>query len=320
MKTNIEKFLLCFAVLTTFSAADVCAAFWQQDENKGIQAVEYLKKRPTAKISGGRNYSQASGKKPPASAAKRFYRPVKSKKTKPPPKVSANLTETAQIGFTMWRVKSDAAENESKGIVEVDLQKSERAEIEPTLHVGETFRLGVEPLSHNGFLYIVNREKFADGSYGTPTLLFPTLSSRGGNNFVRAGVLSFLPAYGKVFKIAPAEEKKQIAEELIIIVSPKLLIDPQTLRPSAISLAPAQIGEWLALWQVEDFQAMELVDGAKEFMTAAEEFAWREQSKKIVEVTPTLTQTDAPPHIVYQMKIKRGTPALIIVTLPIKAV
>jgi hypothetical protein len=313
------KPLFCFALAALFFSfsENSYSRNFQQDQSKGIQAEEYLNKRPVRRSSSNKSFRGGTASIPKP-ARKRYYKIVKSNKPKPGPKPAAKQFETARLGFTMWRVNPEVAENESKGVTEVDLQKSERAGAE-TLKVGDHFRIGVESLSHNGYLYVINREKFADGSYGRPTLIFPTLSSRGGYNQVQAGILTMLPtSYGYAYRIDPPKEGKQIAEELIIIVSPKILINPGLLQSKAIQVSSDLVGQWLNQYRTEDFQIAELVDGAQEVMTTAEQLAWKEQSKGITEVATTLTQEDVPPHVVYQMKIKRGNPVVTIVTLPIK--
>ncbi|MCY7376836.1 MAG: DUF4384 domain-containing protein [Pyrinomonadaceae bacterium] len=220
------KLLYFFSLLTLFYTNSVNASGFVQDEEKGIQAVEYLKKRPTPpKITDAR-YTAVN-----RPAVKRYYRVVKPAKNKPAPtKPTVNkpskTSETALLGLTMWRFQTASGADDTKGFTEVNpqtgkRQTAERLESETVLPIGDLIRIGIESLSHDGYLYVVEREKYADGSYGQGTLVFPTARTRGGNNFVRAGVLTFIPAPPNYFQITADTEKKQAAEELIIIVSPK---------------------------------------------------------------------------------------------------
>ncbi|MCY7376837.1 MAG: hypothetical protein LH472_12830 [Pyrinomonadaceae bacterium] len=63
---------------------------------------------------------------------------------------------------------------------------------------------------------------------------------------------------------------------------------------------------------------IEQIGSVGETMTEAEQSAGRTEEKGLTEVTPTLSQDDAPPQTIYQMTIKRGNPAITTVTLPIK--
>ena len=318
------KIVLFFSFVMTFQlySLNIYGKCFQQDESKGIQAEEYVKKRPAAKkLTGNKSYSPARNESQARPVKKRYYRAVKQKPNVKPEKPMDKTTENALLGFTLWRFQPASDEDQSKGLTEVSpqtgkLQKSARLEVGTPLAVGDQIRIGIESLSHDGYLYIVEREKYADGSYGAANLVFPTLRSRGGNNFVRAGVLTSIPASTN-FEITRDTERRQTAEELIIIVSPKILIDPSLLQLNQIKIPTDQLTGWLKQWKVEEFRR-ELIDSVGQSMTAVEQFAGQEQAKGLKEVTTTLTQDDEPPQTVFQMNIKRGMPLIATVTLQIK--
>ncbi len=312
--------LLLFGLMTIFyfGSAEICAA--QEDETKSLRARGFLKNRPAQTPAGNKPFTPVKSPKPPVK--ERVYKYVKTKKAGKAARPAAKTMEAASLGFTMWRLPFVADdEDESKGLTEVNPQgkkmRAERLATGTSLPIGETLRIGVESLSHNGYLYIINREKFADGTYGVAKLVFPTLNSRGGNNFVRAGILTFVPAPPNYFQIDSRTDKKQIAEELTIIVSPKPLIGARLLRENAIDVSTDQLTEWIKLWETDEIQR-ELEDGLGETMSFAEQTAGIDQSKGLTEVAPTLTQTDAPPYTVFDMKIKRGSPILTRVLLELK--
>lgn len=316
--------LLFFGLMMTFQLCNlnIYGKCFQQDESKSIKAVEFLNKRPAAKKStGNKPYSSKSTRDQAIPAKKRYYRAVNRKNAAKPEKPTDNTTENALLGFTLWQVQTASDEDESKGLTEVDrqtgkLQKSSRLEINSPLAVGDQIRFAVESLSHDGYLYIIEREKYADGSYGAANLIFPTLLTRGGNNFVKAGVLTFIPAATK-FEITRDTERKQTAEELIIIVSPNILVNPSLLQIDQIELSTEQVIGWLKQWKVDETQ-LEQIGGVGQTMTAAEQSAGKEQAKGLKEVTKTLTQEDEPPQTIFQMNIKRGMPLIATVTLNIK--
>lgn len=316
-------FLLGLTMIFHFGNLNADGRYVQQDESKSIRAREYVKKRPTApKIT--KPYIETSVKNQPNPPKERYYRFIKAKRTvkKAAKKPPVKTMEAASLGFTMWRLPTVADDgDESKGLTEISPEgnrmRAERLATGTILPVGETLRIGIEPLSHNGYLYIINREKFADGTYGVAKLVFPTLNSRGGNNFVRAGILTFVPAPPNYFEITKRTDRKQTAEELTIIVSPKPLIDPALLQESAINVSTDRLMEWVKLWETDEVQR-ELDGGIGQTMTFAEQTAGKDQSKGLTEVTPSLTQDDALPQTVFDMKIKRGNPLLTRVTLEIK--
>ena len=80
-------------------------------------------------------------------------------------------TEYAQVGVTILRVDN----GHSKGIdQEGEEQTVERLDTNAPYTNGDTIRLTVESPS-TGYMYIVDQEQYADGSYGHAMLVFPTL-------------------------------------------------------------------------------------------------------------------------------------------------
>ena len=56
--------------------------------------------------------------------------------------------------------------------------------------------LNTEPgaLSDRAYLYVIDREQYADGTQGEPYLIFPTTRTRGGDNSVKAGRVMEIPS------------------------------------------------------------------------------------------------------------------------------
>ena len=69
----------------------------------------------------------------------------------------------------------------------------ERIEVDTPLKVNDRVRLSVES-PRDGYLYVIDREQYADGSLGDAYLIFPTRRTRGGDNRVRPGKLIDIPA------------------------------------------------------------------------------------------------------------------------------
>jgi hypothetical protein len=91
----------------------------------------------------------------------------------------------------------------------------ERIEAATPLNVGDRVRITVES-PRSGFLYIIDREQYIDGSFGEPMLIFPTLKTRGGDNRVMPGKLIDIPAQEdqySYFTAQPAGSRRdQVAE------------------------------------------------------------------------------------------------------------
>ena len=60
---------------------------------------------------------------------------------------------------------------------------------------GQRVRVSIEA-PRAGYLYVINREQYADGTMSEPYLIFPTLRTRGGDNAVKAGRVVEIPDQG----------------------------------------------------------------------------------------------------------------------------
>ena len=214
--------------------------------------------------------------------------------------------EYARVGVTIWRLQIDG----SKGFDQVgeEFQTLEQVEADTPLAIGSNVRLGIESLSHDGYLYIVNREQFTVDSYGTPRLIFPTKRTRDGNNRVRMNERVLIPRRPSYFRIRPSSTgKEQIGEVLTIIVSPTPLKLPASLGEQPMILSEELFKEWESLWSVP-FDQLEMEGGARETVRTKD-------LSQIGEEAQQLFDGDPEPQTVYRALIKRGSPLLVTVPL-----
>ena len=112
-------------------------------------------------------------------------------------------------------------------------------------------RLSIE-LPRTGYLYVIDREQYADGTMSEPYLIFPTdLTS--GENRVTAGRVVEIPnqsddhAYFEVHSLREAGQSPQIAEALTVLVMPAPLKDLPKRAPgddAPLQLTKAQVEQW----------------------------------------------------------------------------
>ncbi|HSE24228.1 MAG TPA: hypothetical protein VLB68_21350 [Pyrinomonadaceae bacterium] len=265
----------------------------QDDDSKAIRAEVFLKARPA-------NPSQSSAK----------YR--RSTKSNAPAreKVPEGMVR-AELGLTMWRYRPSKGADKAKELVEEDDGEEwtlERVPEETLFAQGQRVRLSFESLSREGYLYVIDREEYADGSFGDPILIFPTQKSIDRSRVVPGRLISIPSASGR-FRIKPSESAKvHVAESLTIIVSKKPLIAEAQLQPKAIKLEPAQFNQWLKLWNAAP-KKFEMDGGTGLLMTKTEQTASRLES-------PLLSQGDPAPQTIYQLVLKPDDPILI--TLPLR--
>ena len=227
-------------------------------------------------------------------------------------RVSARI-QFEEVGVTVWRLRpSQSSDTGGRVLVQEGLKQSEwtpeRIEADTQLKIGDRVRLSVES-PRTGFLYIIDREQYADGSLGEPMLIFPTLRTRGGDNRVEPGRLIDIPAQEdqySYFTAQPANDRRdQVAEVLTIILVPQPL--PLQIGAQPLKMADSQIAGWDKLWGGAA-ERLELVGGAGRIWTMEEKAAVAAMGRQ-------LTQAGPPPQTVYCVARKAGAPLLVTVPL-----
>lgn len=271
----------------------------QQDDTRGIWDTGLVQKRL------------------PSAARKR----IKYRRVTPPGAVKtatalpADQSELAIIGVTLWRLRpatgADASETrmlEHQSGIEL---AAERVEGNTAFSIGDRVRLTIES-PRKGYLYVIDRERYADGRLGQPQLIFPTLKIRDGDNQVEAGRVIDIPDQGDnpPFLRMTRENPELVGEELILIVKPTPL-EGLSIGRSALKLTEQQVMEWQKKWAGRTEQ-IELEGGAGQGYTKSEKDAGANGTRM-------LTQEDPPPQTIYHVLIKPGEPLLVIVPLKYKS-
>lgn len=248
-----------------------------------------------------------SGNKPtrPKSASARNYRSPQPFTKQP----GASQTEYPAVGVTIRRLQipEDAKGMEQEG----EEAQLEQLATDAPLNIGSRIRIYLEPLVRDGFVYVVDREQFADGTYGVPKLIFPTLRTRQGNNRVRANELIQIPRPPSYFRINPSSTgKTQVAEVLTIVITPTPLELPAALGDRAMTLNADQVKEWESKWSVP-VTPFKMEGGAGQVERAKDLDQVGEEAQ--------LTEDDPLPQTVYRVTVKKGNPLLVTVPLRFKA-
>jgi len=251
----IRIFLLILAVFFSLLAHP------QQPKDRSITSDDFNKDRPNTKrrTGGTRRYRQAS---PPLA--------------KP---LDLRSPSTLKAGVTLWKVERVGDGPSRKEV-------ARRVEADTQFHEGDLLRLSIES-PRPGYLYVINRDWFTDGSSGGETnLIFP---QRGEDNRLEAGRLIDIPAeHDEPFKASP--KPKQAGEMLTIIVTSAPLSFPLTHDPLPVS--NTQLVAWEKKWSGMT-ERFEMNDGAGETRTIEEQEA----------ASPTgsrqLTRNDPAPQTIY---------------------
>ncbi|MGD0045672.1 MAG: hypothetical protein ABSE42_01535 [Bryobacteraceae bacterium] len=243
--------------------------------------------------------------RPAASAAA----PVKAKPRYEPldPQMVASLRRRAaasEIGVTIWRLRPAAAADTGARIL--IQEASETAEWTPVrvssstrLHAGDRVRLTLESPAR-GYLYVIDRERYASGERGKPYLIFPTARTRNGDNQVMGGKLIDIPAQSDQpnFFTLHRSRPDQAEEELTVLLTPQPL-DGIAIGPNALALPEDRVSAWEKQWGASQPEVFELSGGAGRAWTQAEQNA-------AADGTRLLTQDDPPPQTVYRVAVRPG--------------
>jgi WD40 repeat protein/tetratricopeptide (TPR) repeat protein len=218
------------------------------------------------------------------------------------------------IGITVWRLRDSVLGDEARMLVHDEASGKQveltpmRVEAERPLAEGERVRIGIESPS-TGYLYVIDREEYANGSLGEPMLIFPTTRTRGGDNRVEAGRVIEIPSQqdDQPYFTVRASRKRpnQVGELLTIIVTQKPL--ELNIGRSPLRLTHAQMLKWETDWESYT-ERIEQVAGAGKPWTQAEQEAGRNESRQ-------LEQDEALPQTIYRVLTNPGNPLLVTVPL-----
>ena len=260
-----------------------CLGLSAQDETtRSITPARFLKARPAA----------TATKK--ALATPRYRRATQ---------VDGNASDadTVDLGVTIWRLRAAKRTDVARLLVQ-DRESTtewtpERVAVGTPLVLGDRVRISVES-PRTGYLYVIDREQYADGSEGAPHLIFPTKRTLGGDNRVTAGRLVEIPAQEDrppFFTMRPSRAD-QTGERLTILVTDQP-VKEIVLSDDAVPMAPALAVD-LESRGGRSIERLELVGG--------EGRAWsRAEQRAGADPTRLLRQDDPPPQTLFRVSVKQ---------------
>ncbi len=239
--------------------------------------------------------------------------PARPGKPKPEPALA-----WAQLGVTFWRLRPfDAGQDGDAPTFPVTIKNrqekwaAERVASTTNFSFGDRVRFTLEA-SRSGFLYIVNREFYTDGTTGEAEVIFPTLRTRNGDNRVTAGSLVEVPAANDAvpyFTVRP-RRPDYAGEELIVLLAPRELPGlEKTLK--AQPLARDILARWQTDWSAET-EVLDAEDGEGVAYTNSEAQAANSTSRQ-------LTQDDPLPQTIYRFRLASDMPLLASLRMQAKA-
>jgi hypothetical protein len=279
----------------------------QGSEEEGIRQLwntQFLQKRP-------------EGKSKKAAPKNLSYKPVGTAKASP--KAASPGTSDTVLGVTLWRLRKPrpADDPNSRLLVLEDDASSpqgelvpERLEVETPLLRGDRVRLTVEA-PRTGYLYVIDREQYADGTTSAAYLIYPNYQTRTGDNAVAAGRVIEIPDQRDTpnhFTVKPSRPD-QVSEVLTMLITPEPLTGIDTTQRT-VKISDQQFQEWEKQYGVQA-ERFELSGGAGETYSAAEKKAGAGGGSR-------LTQDDPMPQTLYRVTTAEGKAILLHVPVKIR--
>jgi hypothetical protein len=210
---------------------------------------------------------------------------------------------------TVWRLRpATAADAGARILVQEDAATAEwipeRVSSTSRLKPGDKVRLSIES-PESGYLYVIDREQYANGQRGEPYLIFPTTRTNSGNNEVTPGRLVDIPAQDdrpNFFTLRPSRSA-QSGEELTVLITPAPLENLE-IGPKALRLTEERVAEWERRWGGAKTETFELAGPAGQPWSRAEQLAAASRTR-------VLSQDDPPPQTVYRVSVNPGEPLLV---------
>ena len=216
-----------------------------------------------------------------------------------------NVAPDTVVGVTIWRLRpANRADSGERLIVHDDNATKEfvpeRISAGTRLVQGDRLRISVEA-QRAGYLYVINREQYADGSQSEPYLIFPTTRTGGGDNTVAIGRMLEIPAQddSPPFFTMKKSRPDHVAEVVSVLVTPTQLEGVQ-ITDKAQKLTDAQVAKWENAWGSSV--------GRLEMATAGQ--AWTKEEKD--STTRALTASaPAPQLLFYRPMVKPSEPMFV---------
>jgi hypothetical protein len=245
------------------------------------------------------------------------YRPVSAATTAAATNIAPARPDDAILGITFWRLRpSVTADDPNSRLLVLDEGASgeveytpERIEADSPLNAGDRVRLTIE-VPRTGFLYVIDREQYADGTFGPAYLIYPNWQTRQGDNAVAAGRLIEIPDQRdrpNHFRVRRSRPD-QTSELLNVFVTPKPLEGIRIQKPAA-QISDAQLAEWEKSYGVAA-ERFELEGGAGK--------AWTPAEKNAAATAGLLTRDDAAPQTLYRVQARPGEALLLKLPIRIK--
>lgn len=308
MKSNLRlPYGLCVSLWVLMCAAGATAARAQQEDGAPPEAGsrQILPFFPDARAKGQtgvRPVYRSTARRRHSGSHVTYAKPkprpggVKPRPPKPSPKgggtaaqlanqggatQAAALAAAQKVGVTIWRLRPSAlfADPRQAGCRAGGRELGQPVMVTPPVRVssdtlfktGDRLRLSLESV-RPGYLYVLNREVYADETRGPLSLVFPTRRMRGGHNRIAPGRPVEFPDFcdnpNYIEFLPPRHGRRPVAEQLILLVTDAPLADVGV-PPDRVRIPESFLQLWEARWAGPS-EEFDLEAGENQAYTAAE--------------------------------------------------
>ena len=209
------------------------------------------------------------------------------------------------VGVTLWRLRRPTRTDSGERLIVHDDNATtewvpERISATTRLGQGDRLRISVEAV-RAGYVYVIDREQYADGTLGEPYLIFPTTRTGAGDNEIASGRLLDIPYQddSPPFFTMRKSRPDHVAEVLSVIVTPSRLEDVK-ITDKALRLTDEQVASWEKEWGSSV--------GRMEMTTAGQSWTKEEKDAR----TRALTASAPPPQLLfYRPSVKPTEPMFV---------
>jgi hypothetical protein len=284
-----------------------------ESDTRGLKPREYAKA-----ISG-----QIAGKRPQSSQNEKPLVAVYTAEGSDDSAIVAGV----DVGITFWKLRyaNSADLQEVVELQRITKRKqgqspssmvkmiAERTNAQYVFADGDLMRLSIEA-PFEAYLYLLNRERYAGGSFSEPYLIYPSAKDAGVADRTMPGRLIFVPAppdYFELSRLNEASQQKE-AEVYTVILSESPIKNLRPLSPDEQirKVRASKLRRWERKWGGTVWKFVNQAP-RRRAITSKERIAMRVDGAR-------LTGGDALPQTIYHVANKPGKPVLFTVTVPVR--
>lgn len=231
-----------------------------------------------------------------------------------PAKAAAMASDSVLLGVTIWHLQPSRP-NDPASVRAIVHEKSDRPHTpmrvssQSRFYTGDHLRLAVEA-GRGGYLYVISRERYANGPMGAYQLIFPTTRLRGGNNRVRPGYPIEIPASSDDPSYFTLQRSRadHLGEEVVFILAPQP-IEGIRIGEDSLELSEATVNAWQQKWTTR-VESVDLPIDADPSLTPAE--------VKLMRASAGYQPSDPLPQTLYRLHGGANQPVLMTLQLRMK--